>query len=115
MADTTARKIVDPKITQKRQQSFEDQLKAIRRASERRKELWAGINSYVRSQGCWVVSQPGLRDMRIQIPKNSALPTKLVELGYSPRACGVGLRAEGGKFLPVDIIEIILPGIEQWR
>jgi len=40
MADAATRKIGDPKVTLQQQQSFEDQLKAIRQADQQRKRLW---------------------------------------------------------------------------
>ena len=53
--------------------------------------------------------------MRIECKQGSALPAKLIELGYSPRHCGTGTRLTSGHtpetiFLPIDILEITLPG-----
>ena len=46
--------------------------------------------------------------MRIEVLKNSSLPAKLAR--YAPRLCSSGTRIEAGEFLPVDVIEISLPG-----
>src|SRR5262249_18477866 len=107
MADAV-RKIVDRKELAKRQLNFEQQIKATAQAIERRKELWNALSKFIHDQGCWVVSRPHVKDVRIQMPKNSSLPVKLRELGYDPQSIGVGVRAQTGKFLPVDIIEIVI-------
>jgi len=44
--------------------------------------------------------------VRIEIPKDSDLPTKLAK--YHPIACGSTTRVTGGGFELVDVIEIVL-------
>jgi hypothetical protein len=75
-----------------------------------RTELSEALTQYVQQNGGWVTSVPGAKNMRIEMPQNSSLPTKLLELGYDPRHCGIGTRIEAGKFLSVDVIEVSLPG-----
>jgi hypothetical protein len=95
--------------------------------SEQRRKLWEALSEFITSQGGWVVSLPGKQDLRIEAPQGSALPSKLIELGYSPRHCGSSTRIgpiketitahsttsnpitrQHSGFVPVDIIEIRL-------
>ena len=46
----------------------------------------------------------------IEMPHNSALPAKLMELHYSVRSAGISTRITAGEFVPVEIIEITLSG-----
>ena len=75
-----------------------------------RTELSEALTKFVQQNGGWVTSVPGAKNMRIETPQNSALPTKLLEIGYSIRSAGIGTRISAGKFLPVEVIEISLPG-----
>jgi hypothetical protein len=97
-------------------------------AAERRQKLFTALNSFISSQGGWVVSTPGAKNLRIECVQGSALPAKLIELGYSPRHCGASTRITGtggaetitdrrtgnaiirrhDGIIPVDIIEITL-------
>jgi hypothetical protein len=77
---------------------------------EKRRELSEALTEFVRQNGGWVISVPGAENMRIETPRDSALPTKLLELHYSVRSAGIGTRITSGKFLPVEVIEISLPG-----
>ena len=78
--------------------------------SEQRRNLWDALNAYVMSHGGAVVSVPHHRELRIEIPKDSAIPTELARLGYDPRLCGSTTRIAAGAFTCVDIVEIVLPG-----
>jgi hypothetical protein len=75
-----------------------------------RKRLWAALAKYIHENGCFLVSPPGEGRLRIEVPQGSALPAKLTGLGYSPRHLSTGTRIQLGKFVPVDVIEISLPG-----
>jgi hypothetical protein len=108
MADT-AKKIPDSRTIAKRYENFEQQIKTTGQAVEQRKRLWEALSDYVHAQGGWVISRPGIKEIRIEIPKNSSLPTKLVELGYSPRHINTCTRIQLGKIVPVDVVEISLP------
>jgi hypothetical protein len=98
---------------------------------EQRRRLWEALAEFVASQGGWVTSLPGVKDLRIECPAGSALPSRLIELGYSPRHCGSSTRitptgtveaitkhSSTGQpiihhhagIVPVDILEISLPG-----
>lgn len=108
MADSATK--VDPKAHAQRQESYEQQIKSVTLAVEQRKELWAALNAYIRDNGCHVVSKPGDKYLRFEMPRGSSLPAKLIELGYSPRHLNTDTRLQTGAFQPVDIIEITLPG-----
>lgn len=97
-------------MRERRAKNYEEHLKALRLAVEQRKDLWAALCEFVRLNGGWVVSQPGTKQMRIEISRSSPLPAKLTQAGYAPRHINTGTRAQDGKFMPVDIISIDLPG-----
>jgi len=106
----------------------------IRSAStdfEQRRKLWEALTAYITSNGGWVTGLPGTKHLRVEVPRDSALPAKLMEFGYSLRHCGTGTRItpKGGTetitkysstrkpiirryagIVPVDIIEVELPG-----
>jgi hypothetical protein len=69
------------------------------------------LNDYIRSQGGWLVSHLGEKHF-VEVPRKSALPSKLIEFGYSVRSAGITTQITGGTenhgFTPVDIIEITL-------
>ena len=77
---------------------------------EQRTKLWEALNAFISQQGGWVVSPPGSKSLRVEIQQKSVLPAQLLELGYAVRSAGIGTRITSGKFLPVDVIEISLPG-----
>jgi hypothetical protein len=83
---------------------------------EQRYNLWEALTAYIQSSGGWVISLPGTKHLRVEVPQNSALPAKLSEFGYKVRHFGSGTRpsptvdTSEAVFLPVDIIEITLPG-----
>jgi hypothetical protein len=77
---------------------------------KQRTELWDAVNAFVTQQGGWVTSPPGTKRLRVEIQQDSALPARLLELGYSVRSAGIGTRITSGKFMPVEVIEIKLPG-----
>lgn len=80
--------------------------------SEQRQKLFEALNAFIRQQGGWVTSLPSAENLRFEIPRKSSLPSRLLELGYSVRAAGIGTRITGATehhgFTPVDIIEITL-------
>ena len=77
---------------------------------EKRKKLWDALAKFIHAEGGHVTSAPHTKTLRIEVPQGSALPAKLTELGYSPRHLSTGMRIQIGAFLPVDVIEISLPG-----
>ena len=79
-----------------------------REAAQRRKNLLEALSKYISANGGWVTSVPGAKYIRVEILKNSALPTKLAEIGYVPRLCSTGIRIIDGSFKPVDVIEVTL-------
>jgi hypothetical protein len=96
----------------------------------KRRKLWDTINKFIRQEGGWVTSVPGVSVMRIEVTQGSSLPAKLIELGFDPRHVGVSTKLISGGtietvtehgtgrkvarhhagFVPIDILEIELPG-----
>jgi hypothetical protein len=93
------------------QQGFEEQSRAKEAAKQRRKELWAALKHFVRTNNKgWVVSPPGdMSSMRIECEPHSELPDLLIDRGFELQALGTGTRIEGGKFLPVCIYGLRIP------
>jgi hypothetical protein len=80
-------------------------------AKKRVRELWSALNKFVIAHGGCVTSVPGTV-LRIECPKDSALPVKLSEFGYDVRQCGRISRVVGDPRSPFeqrDIIEITIP------
>ena len=61
-----------------------------------------------------MTSLPGTKHLCFEVRRDSALPAKLIELGYAVRHSGTKTRIIGGAedhgFTAVDIIEFTLPG-----
>jgi len=49
--------------------------------SEQRRTLWNALNTFITSQGGWVVSPPFGRFVRIEVKQGSSLPVTLEEAG----------------------------------
>ena len=56
-----------------------------------------------------VVSVPGRRTVRIEAPPDSAIPDKLMELGYRMRHHGQTTRTGPNGFTPARVFEVDLP------
>lgn len=91
-----------------KKKNFVEYLKVEASLIERRKNLWDALKRFIESQGAWLTSVPGAKSLRIECRQGSALPSKLVGLGYSPRLCSTGMRIVSGGFTPVDVLEITL-------
>lgn len=81
--------------------------------TEQRRKLWGALTAFIHSNGGNVVSAPGGKSLRVEVPPGSPLPARLIEYGYNPRYCGVGTRLSPGStpeeiFRNVDIIEVAL-------
>ena len=92
-----------------------DRSEINKKVSEKQKKLWEALSAYITQQGGWVVSVPGLKVLRLEIPQGSSLASKLSELGWVPRHAGTGTRLSPGRtpeeiFRSVDIVEVTLPG-----
>jgi hypothetical protein len=59
---------------------------------EKRRRLWEALSAFVTGEGGWVTSLPGVIHLRVEVPQGSALPARLIELGYSVRTAGSGTR-----------------------
>lgn len=91
-----------------RNQAFAE--RANREAARRRTELWQALNKWITQNGGWVVSLPSNPRLRIETRRDSNLASKLVQLSYAPRLCGVNTRLTSSGIIPIDILEIKLPG-----
>jgi hypothetical protein len=93
MADDDERKA-------KHKESFSKWVSSPRAASnaaaEKRQGLFEALNEYIRANGGWITSVPGVRDLRIEIPRGSALVNKLADLGYVMRCIGSSTRLTTG-------------------
>jgi hypothetical protein len=83
---------------------------APRKVSAAQIRLWNALCGFIQSQGAQVVSLPGFREIRIEVPKDSGLAAKLTELGYQPHHLCAETRIKAGKFESVDVISIVMPG-----
>jgi len=80
------------------------------KVSAARMRLWHALNEFCRHHGGEVVSVPGHKELRIEVPKDSPLAAKLAEAGYDVRHCAVTSRITAGAFTTVDVIAILMPG-----
>jgi hypothetical protein len=87
-----------------------DKVEAPQKDSAQRMRLWHALHNFIRQHGGAVVSVPGHKELRIEIPKDSTLAVKLSELGYAPHHCSATTRITAGAFTPVDVISIMMPG-----
>jgi N-acetylmuramoyl-L-alanine amidase len=55
---------------------------------EQRNKLWHALAAHIQSNGGWVTSLPGTKHLRFEVRRDSALPAKLIELGYAVRHSG---------------------------
>jgi hypothetical protein len=81
---------------------------------EQRRKLWEALKAYIHSNGGSVTGLPGTKHLRLEVPRGSSLPAKLMEFGYDVRHSGTGTSLTPGttdaRCLPVDIIDISLSG-----
>ena len=87
-----------------------DRVEAPQKISAQRMRLWNALHEFCQQHGGTVVSLPGHRELRIEIPKDLALTAKLSEIGYNPRHCCTTTRITAGTFTTVDVISIMMPG-----
>ena len=110
--------------------SWRDRPYAVNAGTEEKRkqgERWAALNEYARRHGGAVVSVPGNKTLRVEVPKGSELPAKLAELGYHVAHCGTVTRVTGvtapisakaerltrtvpSPFTECDVLEIRLDG-----
>lgn len=97
------------------------------RVTEQQKKLWTALAQFIREQGGWVTSIPGLSPLRFEAMEHSKLPLELTKLGYVLLSRGTttriggaaspeygarwrqGARSGGYGFLTVSIYELDLP------
>jgi hypothetical protein len=82
----------------------------VEKVSAQRMRLWHALHDFVRQHGGAVVSVPGHREIRIEVPKDSPLAAKLSEAGYQPHHHCATTRIAAGAFTTVDVISIMMPG-----
>jgi hypothetical protein len=89
-------------------------------------EAFDAMNAFVRKHGGSIVSPPGNKTLRVEVPKGSELPAKLAELHFNVARCGSVTRITGAPsitakveretgvvpsaFLEMDVLEIRLDG-----
>jgi hypothetical protein len=91
-----------------------DSVSNIDAQRRRRNELWQNLNRYIRENGGAVVSIPGTSPLRVEISKNSNLPTTLANAGYQCHQAGRTTRIVGdakNPFEQVDVIQVDLPKV----
>ena len=82
----------------------------VEKVSAQRMRLWDALHDYIHQHGGAVVSVPGHKELRIEVPKDSALTAKLAEAGYDPRHCCTTTRITAGAFISVDVVSIMILG-----
>jgi hypothetical protein len=73
-----------------------------------RLSLLNALSKFVHANGGFVVSPPGEKVVRIEVPRGSDLPVRLA--AYHPVACGCTTRVTYGDIAQMDVIEIVLEG-----
>jgi len=89
-----------------------DRVEAPQKVTAQRMRLWQALHDFIRHHGGEVVSLPGHKELRIEVPKDkdSPLAAKLSEAGYLPRHVCIESRITAGRFETVDVIAIMMPG-----
>jgi hypothetical protein len=82
----------------------------IAKVSTEQKRLWDALNDYITQHGGWVVSVPHHRELRVELPRDSALASKLMEFGYGVFAAATSTRTTSKGLEVVDVISFALPG-----
>jgi hypothetical protein len=77
-------------------------------SERRRQNLLEALTKFISANDGHVISPPGQRFIRIEIPQGSNLPVSLAEMGYQPVLCGTTTRISYRGFDPMDIIEVTL-------
>jgi hypothetical protein len=81
----------------------------VTETERRRIDLVGALVRYVHANGGHVISPPGAKHVRIEIPKDSTLPIKLAEdFNYHPIQCGTNMRVTNEGFVQTDLIEITI-------
>jgi hypothetical protein len=89
--------------------NFEQELKAKEAAIAKRRALFHAINHFVRGHGAWLVSSPG-DALRVEAKPDSEVADLLSDRGFALQSLGTGTRIEGGRFVPVCIYALRIPG-----
>jgi hypothetical protein len=76
---------------------------------EKQRKLFDALNAFVSEQGGWVVSPPGDKKVRIEVPQNSGLIIRLAESGYKIHFCTTSTHNTGNGVVQTDIFELTLP------
>jgi hypothetical protein len=79
--------------------------------AEKQRQLFAAFSEFVTREGGWVVSAPGQKLVRFEVPQFSSLPIRLAEKGFKLSYVGASAtRNTSAGTIPVDVIELKLPG-----
>jgi hypothetical protein len=96
MADNTSKRVARSSTATFDRWTAEPRKPSAAALSEQQRDLWTALNEYIRANGGWVVSVPGLTTLRVEIPQSSPLPMKLAGLGYRVRHAGTATRLVPG-------------------
>ena len=77
-------------------------------AKDKRLKHWNVLHQFIHEHGGAVVSPPGHKRMRVEVPPDSNLATKLADGGYSVHHHADESRIRLGKFERVTVLEVLL-------
>jgi hypothetical protein len=92
--------------------NFEDELKRKQAEAGKRQQVWQALNEYITRRNGFLVSPPGQRFLRVEIPQPSGLAGELRDLGYQLRLAGSNERIWGGRILPVSVFTFQIPPVK---
>jgi len=73
---------------------------------EKKAELFAALERYVRDNGGWLTTAPGTKPARFEAPHGSPLPAKLQDLGWQVRHLGTNTRILSGSIIETAAYEL---------
>jgi hypothetical protein len=73
---------------------------------EAQRRMIETLRRYIGRNGGTIVSPPGSKRLTVEVMRDSLLPSRLSELGYSVRAAGVSMKTTSNGFVPVDVIAV---------
>ena len=80
------------------------------KVSKQRMRLWHALHDFCRQHGGAVVSVPGHKEMRIEVPKDSALTAKPNRNWIRAAPLQYHDADRSRAFTTVDVVAILMPG-----